>query len=49
MCGKEKCCEQPDKLKTTPEECTDEQQCECHGEAAVKKEKEDHCGCGCKH
>ncbi len=42
MC--ENCCEQPDKLKTKPDECTPEQIKECHGEAKEhccesKKEK----------
>lgn len=39
MC--EKCCEQPDKLKMKPEDCTPEQRKECHGD------REDHpCECG---
>ncbi len=39
MC--EKCCEQPDKLKMKPEDCTPEQKKECHGD------REDHpCECG---
>jgi len=34
MCdGKDSCaCEKPEKLKTTPEECTPEQVKECHGD-----------------
>jgi len=40
MC--EKCCEQPEKLKTQPEECTPEQKKECHGEM-----EEHPCECGC--
>ncbi len=39
MC--EKCCEQPDKLKMKPEDCTPEQRKECHGD------REEHpCECG---
>ncbi len=39
MC--EKCCEQPDKLKMKPEDCTPEQKKECHGD------REEHpCECG---
>lgn len=35
--GKKKpcCCEQPEKLQSTPEECTPEQIKECHGEQEV--------------
>lgn len=36
-------CEQPDKLKTVPEECTPEQIKECHGD-----EKEHSCGSSCE-
>lgn len=39
MC--EKCCEQPDKLKMKPEECTPQQKKECHGDV-----EEHPCECG---
>ncbi len=41
MC--ENCCEQPDKLKTKPEECTPEQIKECHGD-----QKENSCETRCE-
>lgn len=31
MCGKDKCCQNPDRLKGKPRECTPEQVRECHG------------------
>lgn len=37
------CCEQPEKLKTVPEECTPEQIKECHGD-----KKEHSCESGCE-
>lgn len=45
MCGPGNNCEQPEKLKTTPEECTPEQNCECHDTPVVKVEE--NCGCNC--
>jgi hypothetical protein len=32
MCKKKECCENPDKLESSPEECTPEQIRECHGD-----------------
>ncbi len=33
MCNAENKCEKPEKLKTTPEECTPEQIEQCHSDA----------------
>jgi len=35
MCDKSKCCEKPDQLKSTSQECTAEQVKMCHGDAKV--------------
>ena len=32
MCGKDRCCQKPEKLKGKPEDCSPEQIQECHGD-----------------
>lgn len=47
MLRSEKKCQHPEKLRTVPEECTPEQQNQCHGTPIEKTETGCNCSCGC--